>query len=386
MKNYLIGLCFFILAVSCSSPQKAIKKGDYDKAVKLSVKKLLNNPVNKKEIQSLEKTYQLANQSNIRRINMLKTSGQPDIWDEICRIYIKMSERQDLVSRLDQSIQNSIKFTFVDYIREINEAKRKASEFLYAHATMLLQKEDRFSAREAYRDLEKVKSYYNYFKDTDEMIQEALEKGVTQILFKIQNHSGIPLPEAFEEELTKISLSEFNRKWYHYDTQIVKEKYYHYIILLNIKRIMISPEKINESSYSQSREIDDGWEYLLDKRGNVKKDSLGNDLKKQKKKTIKCHIVETRLNKMATIEGNLDFIDNYSDQLIKTDPIAASSVFEYFFITANGDLNALDEKTYRLLKNKPVPFPPNPVLILQASTTLKDLVKGVINKNRMLIK
>ena len=51
---------------------------------------------------------------------------------------------------------------------------------------------------------------------------------------------------------------------------------------LDFRTIDISPEQINEKQIIREKVIKDGFDYVLDKRGNVAKDSLGNDIKVDK--------------------------------------------------------------------------------------------------------
>ena len=139
---------------------------------------------------------------------------------------------------------------------------------------------------------------------------------------------------------------------------------YAYVILVNIKAIDVSPEALKEVHYTESKEIEDGFTYLLDKNGNVVKDSLGNDIKIPKHKTITCTIVETQQKKTALITGTLDYLNNESNQLMKTDPITAQAFFENYFATASGDLTALSDSTKKKIGNKFIPFPTNPAMIL----------------------
>lgn len=75
-----------------------------------------------------------------------------------------------------------------------------------------------------------------------------------------------------------------NRKWYKfYTTEDNANVEFDYQVNINIKEIAITPEKEKEREYTETALVKDGFEYVRDERGNVKKDSLGNDIKKKKK-------------------------------------------------------------------------------------------------------
>ena len=209
--------------------------------------------------------------------------------------------------------------------------------------------------------------------------------GTSYVLFKMQNNTGTPLPPNFETELTKISLTDLDADWIRYHTHKTTGTTYDYNIVVNMKNIMVSPEAVKEIQYTESKTVPDGWQYLLDAHGNVRKDSLGNDIKVPKTKVITCIVEETYQNKKATIAGTLDYVNNANNQLIKTDPIAADNFFEYRSAVANGDFNALKPETREKLGRKPVPFPPSFDMILQAGQTLKGMVKNIILANKEVL-
>jgi len=386
MKKIIYFIFIASILAGCVSSKKHLQQGRYDMAIRKAAAKLRKKPANQKEIYTLSEAYRLANQGDMEKINFLKVSGEPDIWNQVFDLYNNMKNRQRIVKTLPENVLSSINYKYINYDQEIIEAKKKAAEFFYAHAMTLLNKNDRMAAREAYYELTKVKEYYTTYKDVDEQINKALFMGTNNVLFSMENKTGIPLPPSFEEDLTKISLKDLNRMWLNYDTKAIKDRYYDYLIMVNIKIIDVSPEHLKEVHYSESKEVADGWQYVLDKSGNVMKDSTGNDIKVKKVKTITCNIIETQQKKSAIVGGSLDFIDKRTSQLMKTDPITAEAIFEHFSATAIGDLNALKPETKRKIGRKPLPFPNDPSMILQAGDILKGMTKDIIYRNKHLLK
>lgn len=281
--------------------------------------------------------------------------------------------------------QSAINFIPINYDQEIISAKRNAAEYFYVHAESLLKRNDRMSARQAYDELMKVKEFYSDYKDIDARIQEALAKGINNVLFSIQNNSQIPFPPSFEEELLKISMKELNTLWVNYDTKKDKNKFYDYSIILNIKGIVVSPEQVKEESHTEEKEIQDGWQYVLDAKGNVMKDTAGNDIKVPKMKIITCKVIETHQLKTSLITGTLDYYNNATKQIIKTDPITAEAIFENHSAVPVGDTRALKPETAKKTGNKPMPFPSDPSMIMMANQKLKEMTKNIIWQNKGLI-
>ncbi|NQX97300.1 MAG: hypothetical protein HRT73_05385, partial [Flavobacteriales bacterium] len=256
----------------------------------------------------------------------------------------------------------------------------------YAKGSQLLKIDNRFEARKAYSRFLEVKRYSKHYKDVDEKIAEAKFKGITNVFFTIEDHSNVVAPQGLINEIQRINMDELNGKWKNYDTYIDTNKIYHYSIFLNIKLIDVSPEEVKENNYMESKEIEDGFDYALDANGNVKKDTLGNDIKIPKYKIITCHVKEIHQFKTARISGVIDYIDNYSDKLLKSEPITSDTKFEHHYAIANGDLNALKQSTRNKIGADPLPFPADEPLVLQAGDVLKEMTKGIIVRNKSFLK
>src|SRR3972149_651794 len=330
MKKLLIFLfSVYLLLAGCAGSEKALNNGNYDLAISKASKKLRKNKTKSDQIVVLEEAFRKAQQSDFERITFIQKEGSPEKWDEIYAIYSKIKRRQNIIKQLlplqiidkKGGASRTAKFELVDVDNELIQSKQKAAEYFYAHGLTLLQKGGRINARAAYADFEKVKSYYTTFKDIDDQLAKSHEAGTTKVLFKMKKTNPVPLPPTFEQELMKISLQDLNQNWIRYYTSDVAGTHYDYSVFVNLKVIDVSPELAKEKYYSESKQVQDGWEYKLDSKGNVIKDSLGNDIKKPKYKTITCNVVETHLSKTARVGGSLDYIDNHTNQLYKTDNI-----------------------------------------------------------------
>ena len=269
-------------------------------------------------MQVLELTFIKAVEQDNRKIEFLRKEGRPDNWDNINSIYLKMNNRQEKVSKL-MNIPNGIEFK--NYSSDIIASKEKAAEYYYVHAEQLLKNNNRKDARIAYDELKRVKGYYNSYRDIDQLLIQAKELGTSNVLFEMKNDTGIPLPPEFEKELKKISLTALNKNWLRYFNEKQGNLIFDYTILVNMKVITVSPESEKQLFYEEKKKVRDGWEYELDDEGNVKKDTLGNDIKIPKYNTITCKVVEKLQSKSAAIIGSINYIDNRTNELIRTDPI-----------------------------------------------------------------
>lgn len=385
MKTFYFLLAILILT-ACGSSKKSLESGDFVNAVDRSVKNLRKKPTNSKEIAILNEAYAKANQIDIDRINFLRQGAEEQAWDEIFNRYNYLQERQNLVGTLPQNVLAAINFEKKEYTGDLFAAKKRACDFLYARAMRSLSTNDKYKAREAFYDLQRVKGYSPDYKDIDMRMGEAQFKGTNQILFKIKNESNIALPRDLEADILKISLKDLNVSWLNYDTKAERNINYDYYIVLVLKGISITPEQVNESSITDEKEIEDGYKYLLDSKGNVKKDTAGNDIKLPVYKKITCKVVTVRQFKACNIVANLDYVDARNGQLVKTSPVAAEMIFENRAATAVGDLDALKPESKQWLGKKTLPFPSNEQMIYDGGMVLKDRTKDYLWNNRNWLK
>lgn len=385
MKKIVFLSLIIMLIAGCTSSKKFLAKGNYSAAVNKAVSKLQKNPDNEKEIAVLTQAYVRAQQQNLDRIAYLRKTGQPDIWEEVFWNYEQLKNRQNRVSTLPGKVLTAVGFQAANYDNDIIEAQKKACEYFYAHGKQLLAKNEKFAAREAYDDFVKIKQYYSDYKDVDDLIKQAASMGLTYVLFIMQNNSNSMLPRDFEQEFMKVALNDLDTKWVIYNTEEQQGVNYDYAIVLNLKVIDVSPERIKERSWTETKEVRDGWKYKLDANGNVMKDSAGNDIKIPKYVKVICHVMETMQNKEAVLSGRVDFYNHQTKQLLLSEPVSANSVFNNLFIVANGDLQALSPETQKRLHSGPVPFPNDFEMIMMADESLQKAVKNVIRyKGKMI--
>lgn len=385
MKRILYVIAVAITIISCASSTTLLQQGNYDQAIEKSVKKLIKKPSKAKEIDILGKAFELANQYDNDAIKTLKKTGQPDIWDRILTHLNNLRNRQNVVKRVPQRVLERINFNEIDYNEAIAVSRQNMATYFYALAEKLLHKGDKKSAREAFHGLYKIKQFFPHYKNIDEMMAEAEAKGTCHVLFEMQNSTDKVMPKGFEVELLNVTLKNLNKQWINFDTKERKNLFYDYTILLSLKNIEVSPELVKTKEYEESIEVEDGFQYVLDEKGNVKKDTNGMDIKIPKTKLLRCKVKETILSKSAIVRGTIDFYDNKSDQLIKTETITFQSDFHHSWASAFGELKALSPKTRRKLKNRRIPFPSDLQMIYNTNEDLKRVTKHIVARNRNML-
>ena len=377
-----------LLISACSVSKNPVNHRQYNEAVNWAVAKLQKNPGKEKHILFLEKVYADAQRFDLETIDQLKRSGSPEAWASIFNIYSNMNTSQNKVKLLPQLYlkkQNRYAhFEFLDYDQEILLAKQKAAAYFYAKGVKDLESGDKISARNAYHNFSRVKSYYSDYKDIDSLQQNAINLGTSHVLVKIENASGVILPARINEDLKRLSVQDMNEKWVKYYSGDPGNFSYDYLINIRLDLIDVAPEQFRTVHYTDKAKIEDGWNYVLDSKGNVKKDSLGNDIKTPAYKEITCNVIETMQSKSARVAGLIIIKDNNRNQILKEEPIVADAIFDHCSALAVGDMRALTPES-RAKLGSPIPFPSDHELLLQAGNIFKGLIPGVLNKNKKLI-
>jgi hypothetical protein len=377
-----------ILLSGCGSSKKQLQKGNYNAAIEKSVKQLRKDPKDVKQIDILTQSYKVANEQDNERIRVLKMEGRPNNWDEIYLVYKALNDRQALVRTVTplNADGRSVDFPYVDYVPEMVNAKHKAADFYYAHGNELMKTGLKESYRQAYAEFIRAKQYVGDYEGIDNKIQETKYQGMSRVFVTIQNSSVLKFPPEFEQDLLALDLPSLNSEWVEYHTQNLNNKIqYDYFVNVNVRNIAVSPDRSVQRDSVIKRDIEDGFSYVLDKKGNVMKDTLGNDIKQKKYKTVQCALVETIQTKACRIDGDIEVIQMNPHLVLKKDPIGAQSNFENISSRALGDIQALNAKQLERTKTSIVPFPTDMEMVLRCSESLKMAIRGAIQNNRRFI-
>ena len=167
----IVSLIFILTIIlsGCGSSKKQLEKGNYDAAIQKAVKQLRKDSKDVKQIDILSQAYKVSNEQDIERIRTLKMEGKPNNWDEIYLVYKSLNDRQSLVRTVTPLNANgrSVDFSYVDYVPDMVNAKRKAADFYYAHGTDLMKSNIKESYRQAYAEFLRAKEYVGDYEGID---------------------------------------------------------------------------------------------------------------------------------------------------------------------------------------------------------------------------
>jgi hypothetical protein len=390
MKKLIVFFIAAVLISSCGGTKKQMQRGNYDVVINKSVKKLVKKPDSNEDARLLDKAYKLANDRDLERVKYLKMENNPNNWDEIFSRYESLKGRQARVRTvLPLSLDGRmVNYEFIDYDAEIVQSKRKAAEYYYANGKKLLQNKDKASHREAYFQLKRAQQYSgDSYPDLNELISKARYMGTSRVLVQVKNSSRILISPDFQDELLTINTQDMNSEWVEFHLRHINDDIdYDYFINIHIIDIIVSPEETKNIDKIYKKEVENGFDYAKDARGNVMKDTAGNDIKIVRYKTLQCTLIETAQRKAVNIKGELEIVEIYPvKKLLVKQAIGAENIFAHSSARAVGDELALDAEAKQKIKNQFKPFPSDLQMIYNTAETLKPAIRNAISNNRRYI-
>ncbi len=373
MKNLLLIAISLSLLSACASADRMLEKGDYDSLVQLATKKLAGRKKKDEYVRALETAFEKITRRDMASIESLKNSDDPENWEDIINIAHNIQNRQDRIEPFLPLISETgyqAKFTFVKTDKIIDEAKfttinlyEKRLDDMVADA----REGNKRQARSAFDLINHIRTLGNaYYKP--ELRDEMWSLGLNKILISIENNTNILMPAGIEEELLSADFANVGG-WDRYFTEVEEDIDLDYKVVLKIVDIATTRDEWSERQFPHTKEVKDGWEYVLDQKGNVAKDSLGNDIKKDKFIKVNATIVETLQTKKALVRARMDIVNVNSGTRVYSQPIEMENVFSHTARNFFGDERALDAHLRQRIP--PVSYPSDAMLIHDAFHNLK---------------
>ncbi len=389
-KLYVFLLIASITGCAVKQTQNQLSSGDYDEAIETATDNLRNNKDKKRKqdyIYLLEEAFAKAKNRDERNISLWTKESNPNNLEKIYRTYMNMEARQEKIRpllplQLIDKKRNAI-FPFEDYSKEIVKSKEAYSDYLYNNSVALSKSSDKNEIRKAYDDLNYLNQINPGFRNTKKIMDDLRFKGTDFVSVYTKNDSGMAIPSQLESDLLDFSTLGLDDKWTVYHSNRLKDVNYDYGVVINFRNILISPEHVKEKEFKKEREIKDGRKKLLDRNGNVVRDSSGNVVMVDNLKTVRATIFEFRQSKSCQVTAKVDYIDFKNNQMLRTFPLASEFVFDHIYATYRGDKRAADDDYRHLFDKKPVPFPSNEQMVYDTGEDLKAKLKSIIRGNRL---
>lgn len=380
MKTLLYTLILFTGFGSCRQLEKMMERGEYNNAIIYATEKLAGKKKKKTEhVQALEEAFYKLTQRDLEHIDYLNAANNPENWREIADLADVMHYRQERIAPFLPLISKDgyeASFDMVDTYKIKTEAEAGAAEHYYRNGVETLElakaENDVYLARDAYSLLLKISKYKTGYKDSNLLIREARELGITNILVNVVNEIPTLIPTHTEEELHLLDLNRANNTWRRFHLRETPGYVMDYVALLELNHLDVGPEKERISRHTEEARIKDGWEFVKDNRGREIIDSSGNKVKVDKFKTVRAEVKEVYRKKWALVAGKMKLINTNTDDLVSLKHLEVEAVFEDVTTSFKGDKRAINKKDYARLKRHPEPFPADLAMIEDATYLLKD--------------
>jgi len=382
-----ISICIVaFLLTSCSGVKRSennLSKGNYDTAIRLSIKKIRNGAKGKaykEHVRILQEAFARAKQDDEDLIARLLSQNNPENLESIYDSYLRLQRRQRQIKRLLPLRGGS--FNITDYTGEIGKVRVALSEHLYAKGTQFLNKGGILDARRSHSYFTRLKQISPYWQSIDSLLDEAHYLGTDFVHVVIENRTEQVIPRRLENAILDFNTYRLDDFWTEYHGVRDSTIDYSFGIVLEIRRILVSPDRLHEKEFVREKTVQDGWEYVLDANGNVAKDSIGNDIKVDVFKDLKATVLVTSQDKSVVVAGNIIYRNLKETRNMKVYPIESQFVFEHVFAVFRGDEEALLKEDRRLLQRAYVDFPTNEQMIFDTSTDLKNRFAQILRRQK----
>ncbi|MBE7633997.1 hypothetical protein F7642_06555 [Tenacibaculum finnmarkense genomovar ulcerans] len=394
-KTTLLLLFISFVTLSCNSlktTEKALNTGDYEKAIALSIKKLAKNKYKAKNqpyVITLQNAFFKATNRDLEKIDYLKKEANSANLEAIYTLYHRLKNRQEKIKPLlpltDVSTGKIVDFNLVNYDTNIIEAKENYADYLYQKGVRLLNTgyQNKMNYRNSYTVFTKLNKISPNYKNTNDLQKQAHLKGTDYIFVSLNNQTNQIIPRRLEADLLALDTYGLNNLWTVYHAEKNSLVKYDFDVELNLRSIVISPEKIHEKEIIKEKQLKDGFKYLKDNKGGYVKDSLGVKIKVDNFKTIRCQLYHFTQFKSSKVAGIVKYFDNSTNQLIESFPIDSEFIFEHIYARYDGDRRALDESFFNLTRLQSVNFPSNEQMVYDTGSDLKEKFKHIITRNKL---
>ena len=358
-------LVAILLVVACSSPKNQFEKGNYEKAVQLSIKKLRKKPSNEKQKSILKAAYNYAVQVSTQKITQYQQSNDRFKWDSVIAQYRQM---QNLYAELLQCPGCLSVVTPVDYQIDLNAALLQGAQVYVEEGLAALNTQTKVGGRTAFNHFAQAKAYQNNYANIDEYLFQAKQLGTEIIgISKIPVASkGLEINSAFFLQQLTQELNNLNYRF----AEFYPLNYFTQNANANGTKPPV-PDQIIDLSF------DDyfiGQTYLKETRETVVRDSVkvGEVSDSLGRKQAVYGKVEAELQLFdKTLESggllNIAIVEPATNTVLFQQKIPSTYVWENHWATYQGDKRALTKAEMELTKNKEL-LPPLPQDLFYAFT------------------
>lgn len=363
-------IALFLLS-ACTSSKQQFEKGNYEKAVALSIKKLRKNPDINKQKNILKAAYTYAVQVSEEKIKQHQQSTDRFKWDRVIEQYRKM---QQLYTDLLQCPACLAVIEPIDLQNELNQALAEGANVYVEEGQKALATQQKDGGRLAYRHFAQAKAYQNNYGNIDRMLNQARIQG-TEII----GISRIPVSSKGLELNTAFFLQQL--------TQALNDLNYFFAVFAPVEQLAEQkqvPDQVVDLSF------DDyyiGQTYVKEVRESLVRDSVkvGEVTDSLGTKYTVYGEVKADLQRFEkTIESggllNIAIVEPKSRSILFQQKIPSTTVWENDWATYQGDKKALTKEELALTQEKELLPPPPQDLFYSFTRPLFDQTASLLRR------
>ena len=363
-------IALFLLS-ACTSSKQQFEKGNYEKAVALSIKKLRKKPDINKQKNILKAAYSYAVQVSEEKIKQHQQSTDRFKWDRVIEQYRKM---QQLYTDLLQCPACLAVIEPIDLQNELNQALAEGANVYVEEGQKALATQQKDGGRLAYRHFAQAKAYQNNYGNIDRMLNQARIQG-TEII----GISRIPVSSKGLELNTAFFLQQL--------TQALNDLNYFFAVFAPVEQLAEQkqvPDQVVDLSF------DDyyiGQTYVKEVRESLVRDSVkvGEVTDSLGTKYTVYGEVKADLQRFEkTIESggllNIAIVEPNSRSILFQQKIPSTTVWENDWATYQGDKRALTKEELALTQEKELLPPPPQDLFYSFTRPLFDQTASLLRR------
>ena len=363
-------IALFLLS-ACTSSKQQFEKGNYEKAVALSIKKLRKKPDNNKQKNILKAAYAYAVQVSEEKIKQHQQSTDRFKWDRVIVQYRKM---QQLYTDLLQCPACLAVIEPIDLQNELNQALAEGAQVYVEEGQKALATQQKEGGRLAYHQFTQAKAYQNNYANIDRMLNQARIQG-TEII----GISRIPVSSKGLELNTAFFLQQL--------TQALNDLNYFFAVFAPVEQLAEQkqvPDQVVDLSF------DDyyiGQTYVKEVRESLVRDSVkvGEVTDSLETKYSVYGEVKADLQRFEkTIESggllNIAIVEPKSRSILFQQKIPSTTVWENDWATYQGDKRALTKEELALTQEKELLPPPPQDLFYSFTRPLFDQTASLLRR------
>jgi tetratricopeptide (TPR) repeat protein len=344
--TFILVAGFSTIFFSCKTASKLYEKGNYDEAVELAAKKLQKDPDDAKLLNIIRSSYSYAVNDHESNIRNHAASNNELKWEYMYYEYAALQKMYDAIYRVP-AVLDIVKP--IDYSSYLVTYSEKAADVRYDRGIAFMQRYDKQSYRNAYREFQATLRFQPGDRDAIQKMNEAYDYAVTNvIILPMQQHGGYVyssysvggnnLDDQLIRSLQYNSGNEFVKYYSAWDARSQKIRT-DQVVDMRLATANIGRYHDNRSTRRVSKEI-------VVKETVYKPDSVVKEYAK-----VYADIITTRRTMNSDALLQIDVRDN-DGHFLWSDNVNGNHNWSTEFATYTGDARALSETDKQLVNRR----------------------------------